>query len=185
MAKKRKIDLIKNAKHKSFALEYIRNGRNGTKAYRTVYPKAKYTSAMSNANKMLRNTQISEAILEYYNKLWDSKEKEIGQTFDNLLKMANADISDVVEYSDEEGMTIKDFDTIDTQAVQSISENVSQTKYGPNVSKSIKMYDKQKAISDLLKVLNMITEKVEHSGTLEVVKAVRPDKFPDKKKNES
>lgn len=172
--KKRKIDLIKNVKHKSFALEYIKNGGNGTKAYRSVYTKVTYDTASVNSYKLLRNAQISDAIQEYYDLLWEAKENEIGKTFDNLIKMANSDISDVVEYNKKDGVEIKDFDTIDTHSVQSITENISETKYGKNIIRSVKMYDKQKANSDLIKVLDMVSEKTELSGTIEVIPAQRP-----------
>jgi hypothetical protein len=162
----------------------MRNGGNGTKAYLFAYPTANSETATANAYKLLRNTHIAKVIQDYYKKLWDSKEKEIGKLFDNFLRMANSDISDVVEY-DENGMIIKNFDTTDTFAVQSISETVTEGEKGTSVRKSVKMYDKNKPMAELSKILAMVTNKIDIEGEIVVKPAIRPpdpDKKPKKKR---
>jgi phage terminase small subunit len=158
--KKKKSNGVKlNPRHKFFALEYMRNGRNATKAYLKTFPNSTYGAAAVSAHDLLKKPNISEFIKNYYDALWKKKEDEVGKTFENLLRLANADISNVVEYEDDE-MKIKNFSEIDTSIVQSVNHTEHPTKYGTAINKSVKLFDKTKALSDLLKVLNMIQEKM-------------------------
>lgn len=160
--------------HQNFILEYIRT-RNAVKSYMSAYPKTKYEAAGVNSHKLLKNDKISAYIQSYYNDLWESRQTEIGKTFDNLLKIANADIGTIVDAVGD-SVSIKDLRKIDTSIIQSISQSSSDTKYGVATSLNVKLFDKTKAISELLKVLGMITEKVEHSGEIIVIGAKKPEK---------
>lgn len=163
----------------NFILEYIKT-RNATKSYMMAYPKTSYGVASVNAHKLLKNANVSAYIKNYFDQLWANRKDEIGKTLDNLLKIANADLGSILEKT-ADGLKVKDFDKIDTSIIQSISQSRSDTKYGEASSLSIRLFDKSKAISDLTKVLGMITEKVEHSGDIKIIAAERPDK----KKEES
>lgn len=163
----------------NFILEYIKT-RNATKSYMMAYPKTSYESAAVQAYRLLKNDNVSAYIKNYFDQLWANRKDEIGKTLDNLLKIANADLGSVLEKT-ADGLKVKDFDKIDTSIIQSISQSRSDNKYGEASSLSIRLFDKSKAISDLTKVLGMITEKVEHSGDIKIIAAERPDK----KKEES
>jgi phage terminase small subunit len=165
--------------HQNFVLEYIRT-RNATKSYMSVYPKTKYEAAGVSAYHLLKSPKIKECIDNYYEGLWNDRKKEIGRIFDNLLNIANADLGSMLEQTDD-GVRLKNLKEIDTSIIQSISQSRSDNKYGESKSLSIKLFDKSKAISDLTKVLGMITEKIEHSGDIKIIAAERPDK----KKEES
>lgn len=160
--------------HQNFILEYIRT-RNAVKSYMLAYPKTKYEAAGVSSHQLLKSPKISAYIQNYYNNLWESRKTEIGQTFDNLLKIANADIGSVIEAAGD-SVSIKDLRKIDTSIIQSISQSSSDTKYGVATSLNIRLFDKTKAISELLKVLGMITDKVEHSGEITIVPAKKPEK---------
>lgn len=159
--------------HQNFILEYIRT-RNAVKSYMLAYPKTKYEAAGVSSYHLLKNPKISAYIQNYYDNLWESRKTEIGQTFDNLLKIANADIGSVIEAAGD-SVSIKDLRKIDTSIIQSISQSSSDTKYGVATSLNVKLFDKTKAISELLKVLGMITDKVEHSGEIIVISAKKPE----------
>ena len=159
--------------HQNFILEYIRT-RNAVKSYMSVYPKTKYEAAGVSSHQLLKNPKVSAYIKNYYEDLWDSRKDEIGKTFDNLLKIANADIGSVIEAAGD-SVSIKDLRKIDTSIIQSISQSSSDTKYGVATSLNVKLFDKTKAISELLKVLGMITDKVEHSGEIIVISAKKPE----------
>ena len=45
-----------------FVNEYLKNGQNGTQAYRVVHPGAKYQTAASRANDLLKKPSIVEEI---------------------------------------------------------------------------------------------------------------------------
>lgn len=170
--KKSKIDSL-TAKNKEFLLNYILLGRNGTKAYKKTFPKSQYDTCRTNGSKLLAKANVSEALEEYLEEIFLDKEKQIRNIFDKLVAVAGADISDFI---DEHGnIKVSEFNNLNTYFVAQYDKTVSDTKEGQNVKQSIKMLDKLKAISDLVKILGMITEKIEHSGTIDVVKAVRPD----------
>jgi phage terminase small subunit len=164
--------------HQNFILEYIRTG-NKVKSYMFAYPKSKYGAASVNSFKLLENARIKEYIQSYYDELWSDRKNERSKAFNKLLRIANADIADVVEY-EEDGMRVKPFSESDTFLIAEIKETVSETMNGTNVNRSVKLKDSSKAISELVRVLGMITDKVEHSGTIEIVPAKKPEKGEEK-----
>jgi phage terminase small subunit len=168
-----KFDAIKNIKHKNFILEYVKC-QNATLAYSRAYPSSKIITAGQNGHQLLKNTKISDAIQEIFNDLWKDKQKKIGETFENLLNLANADIKSVVDYQDGE-LTIKNFDETDTRIIQSIDVTKEDTKYGEKIVQKVRMHPKTSALSDLLKVLEMMQDKSELTGEIIVRPAVRPD----------
>lgn len=180
MAKKKKSKIDKlSPKNKEFLLNYILLGRNATKAYKKTFPKSNYDTCRTNGSKLLAKTNISEALEEYLEKIFLDKDKQIRNIFDKLVATAGADISDFI---DEKGqIKIEDFDNLNTYFVAQYDKTVSDTQAGRNVKQSIKMMDKLKAISELVKILGMITEKTEHSGTIEFIPGIRPKDIKDSK----
>lgn len=170
---------IKSEKHKQFILAVIECGGNGTRAYKMVYPSVKNSTAATNSHKLLKNTYISAAVSEMFEQIWDDRKSQIGQTFKNILDIANADIRDIVKYEDGI-MEVKNFSETDTRALQSISQNITETKEGENVNTKIQMYDKLKALSEMAKILKMIDNKIELSGDVIITPAKRPQQNPRK-----
>jgi phage terminase small subunit len=162
-----------NPNQQNFVLNYIET-KNAVKSYLAAYPKSNYKTAGVQAHRALKNPNISRFLNNYYEELWSSRKREIGRTFDNLLKIANADIANIVSYEGDR-MEVRPFSQSDTFIIAEIKETVSETQNGTNVNRSVKLKDSTKATSELVKVLGMITEKVEMSGTIEIIKAVRPD----------
>jgi phage terminase small subunit len=146
-------------KHLAFVNEYLKLN-NATKAYMNVYPSSGYDAARSSSADLLAKANIKAYVNEHYKKQWEDKETEIGRTFNNLVKIANSDINDVVEVEDGK-MKIKNLDEIDSYIIQEIKQTVTNTKDGENKNTSIKVYDKVKAIDGMLKVLGMIKEKAD------------------------
>jgi len=167
MAKKKK-ETKASSKHKEFIFEYLKNGRNATKAYSKVYPNASRETARANAHKLLTKTDFEKQVQDYYDKLFKGKEQRIRKLFDDLVRVAESDIADVMDYEGGE-LTINDFKNIDSTIVKEINHTVIESKDGVKVFKSVKMHDKLKAMSELVKILGMITEKIEHSGTIEII----------------
>lgn len=174
----KKFDEIKNQKHKEFILAYIEL-QNATLAYKKAYPTAKYSTCGQNGAKLLKDTKTAEAIQEIFDDLWNEKKKEIGTTFKNLLALANADIKDIADF-DGETLKIKPFSEADTRAIQSIDTIERETKYGPEKISKVRMHSKTAALSDLLKVLEMMQDKSELTGEI----IVRPARRPNEEKNE-
>jgi hypothetical protein len=183
-SQKKKKSIKANIKHKTFVLEYIANGNNATKAYMKVFEIKNYDSASVLSHKLLRNVKVSEAIEIYYTKLWESKSKEIGKAFGSLLRIASSDIANVVDFEDGQ-MKVKDFKNVDSSVIKAVSQNVTETANGVNVHTSVVLHDKVKAISELLKVLNMINEKMEIFGDVEIISAKIPEHLISQKINEN
>lgn len=174
----RKIDELSD-KYKKFALNYIRL-QNGTKAYLQVYPNADYNVASVSAYHLLRKPKIKEAIREYMDGIFKEKEAEISAIFNKLVSITNVDIADFID--DNGNVKFKDFQEMNTYAIAEYSKVVSDTAQGRNEKQTIKLLDKQKALSELIKILGMITDKAEVSGTIIVKRAVRPSEKEDKPK---
>jgi len=95
------------------------------------------------------------------------------------LALANADIKDIADF-DGETLKIKPFSEADTRAIQSIDTIERETKYGPEKISKVRMHSKTAALSDLLKVLEMMQDKSELTGEI----IVRPARRPNEEKNE-
>jgi hypothetical protein len=149
-----------SGKHKEFFLAYLKFSGNATKAYQSVYSNVTIESAAVRASATLRNVKIAAALREHYDNLWKNKEDMIGKTFENLLKMANADIHDVVEFDEDGEMKIKDFNKINTFIIKKIGQKKTINQFGENVQNTIEIVDKEKVSTDLLRVLGMIQEKL-------------------------
>jgi phage terminase small subunit len=153
-------------KHKDFFKNYL-ECLNATKAYMKAYPTAKYETAMVNGSNLLRHAKIQAALKEYYDQLWADKEDLIGKVFNKLLNVVDFDISD---YVDKDGnIDLEKITRENSFPISEISRREQVSKYGTSVHESIKTIDKLKAIQELTKILGMIQEKVEHSGTIKVV----------------
>ncbi len=101
------------------------------------------------------------------------KEKKISKLFDDLLDVANSDISDFI---DENGnIKVDEFNELNTKVIAEYNQTISDTKDGQNVKRSIKLKDSLKAMAELTKILGMIKEKVEHSGVIEIIPTEEPD----------
>ena len=111
-----------NDNQKQFVLNYIKS-RVATTAYLDAYStgkkKLKYDAAGASAYKLLKNTQIQEAISEKINAIWDSREKEIGKIFDEFIALGFSDINNLMDHKDG-NLIVKDFDEIDTRAIKKI-----------------------------------------------------------------
>lgn len=176
---KRKIDEL-SEKHRNFATSYIQL-QNATKAYLQTYPHVKYNTAMVEGCKLLRKPNIKEAIQEYLDEKFKEKETEISNIFNKLVSISNSDIADFID--DDGDLKFKDFKEINTYVVSEYSKIETESENSTNTKQTIKMLDKQKALSELIKILGMITEKTEVSGTIVVAPAVRPQEEKSSKKN--
>ena len=161
-------------KENQFIHAYFALGLNATKAYMQVYPNAKYDSARAKAAVMLAKDSVSEAIQKKLDESWEDRDKKISHIFNSLYSAATADIGDYVDENGE--IKAEKLSELNTLPIQQYDRTVSDTKEGQNVKTSIKLMDKIKAMQELNKIFGIINEKVEHSGTIEIVPAVRPGK---------
>lgn len=167
----RAIDQI-NPKHKEFLLNYFLLGMNGRKAYLATYPNSKPTSADVNASQLLSNAKVSAAKQEFLEEHWGKKEEMIVDLFYRLKKIASSDISEFINESGD--IRAEEFNQIDTFPIAQYDQSILQTETTRNEKRSIKLMDKQKAISDLTKILGMIKDP--EPAKLEIV--IKPAERP-------
>ncbi len=162
-----------NDRQKDFVLNYIRC-RVATKAYLEAYSgetnELDYESAAAMASRLLNNVNISEAIREKINEIWNEKEKEIGSIFDELKALGYSDINNVMEYKD--GMLIpRDFDKIDTRAIKKIKIKRIKESYSEDEEVTtatdiieIELHDKKGSLAELADILGIKKKQLEISG---------------------
>ena len=169
-----------SAAHKEFCYAYVENLGNGSAAYKKAYSTVKDTTARANAVKLLANTNIKQAIDYLYTQMWLKRTEDLekSKTYTLIHCVGESDISDVI---DLEGgtLSVKDFNEIPEKArksIQSIDFTEKQTQFGPDRNIKIKMYDKLSALKLRAQLQGMVEEKVEHSGTIEILPAQKPEK---------
>lgn len=74
-----------------FCLEYVKE-LNGTKAYQEIY-KCSYESAMVNASKLLRNTNVNACIEKLFSEITFNKQAIINQCIAIKIQLANGKIT--------------------------------------------------------------------------------------------
>ena len=163
-------------KQKLFCDEYLVD-LNATRAYKAAYKTCKKDeTANVNGSKLLRNTKVKV----YLEKRIKDREKRTEITQDRVLnelaKIGFADIRNYLEYRTsktvvgyEEGEPLIDYaqivEVIDSAHVDtSVIQEISISKDG---TFKFKLYDKQKALTDIGKHLGMFTDKIEHSGSID------------------
>lgn len=158
-----------NDKQKLFCLSYLQCF-NATKAYKEAYSSIKSddTAAVSGA-RLLRNDKVKQALNEKLGDFWKEKGEMVGRTLKEIMALAFSDIDDIVQIKGDT-FKVKDLRTIDSRAIQSIKTTLTNDSETIAVS----LYNKNQALALLAKILNMVTERTELSGTIEVIPAVRP-----------
>lgn len=181
MSKENKPDKRKTRlapKQQMFCDEYLID-LNATRAYKAAYENCKTDEAAAvNGSRLLRNAKVKA----YIDERMKEREKRTEITQDKVLKelakIGFADLKDYLEYRsskvvvgyESDGTPIVDYgqivEVIDSKEVDtSVIQEVSISKDG---TFKFKLYDKQKALSDIGKHLGMFTDRVEHSGNVGV-----------------
>ena len=168
-------------KHQLFVKQYIIHNGKGGPAYREVYKGVKdIYVASANANRLMRNPKIRQAVDDEYSKIFKDKDSEIerSKTYQLIHSIGNTNIADVI---DLEGgtLTVKDISEIPIEAreaIESIKSREKEGKYGVERVLEVKMHDKIKALELRAKLQGMLQEKMELTGEIIVKPAERPDK---------
>lgn len=176
-----------NDKQKQFCLLYLQY-LNGTKAYQEVYD-CSYSTANSESVKLLRKTSIKDYLKELKAALRQESFVDIQDIIANYAKMATADITDFLEFGMEEVPTKKG-DTIKVPYIHFKPSDevdgtlIQEVKIGRD-GVSIKLYDKQRAMQELLKILGgdelrqAQIAKLKALNNLDAPTAVEDDGFID------
>lgn len=160
-------------KQAAFVREYLID-LNGTQAaIRAGYSER---TANEQAARLLANVSVSKAVADAQAERADRLEITADRVLAELAKIGFADMRDVASWGetvvDEDGKPIHGVklvssDKLTDSAAAAISE-IAETPAGLR----IKLHDKRAALVDIGKHLGMFTEKVEHSGAIQVQSTV-------------
>ncbi|WP_279280356.1 terminase small subunit [Enterococcus gallinarum] len=140
---------------KLFCLYYL-ECFNATKAYQKAY-QCDYTTANSHGYRMLSNVVIKEELYRLKAELQQDVFLDTKDLIQEYMKQAFSDITDFTEFGQEivqfsdgsEGpvsfVRLKDSDSVDGSLIQEVKKGKDGV--------SVKLYDKQKAMSELMKYL--------------------------------
>ncbi len=133
---------------KMFCLFYLQHF-NATKAYQQAY-QCDYKTANANGSRLLANASINEELHLLKIELQQDVFVEVKDIMREYVKQAFADITDYVEFGTKGKsgtyVKFKNSDEVDGSLIQEIKKG----KEGV----SVKLYDKQKAMSELMRYFN-------------------------------
>jgi phage terminase small subunit len=90
-------DLVLTPEHEAFVTEYLRNNRNGTAAYLSVYPDCSPASAYSSASRLLRHAKVAARIRSELARLTEKHEMSRDDLFAELLLIVRADPNELTQ----------------------------------------------------------------------------------------
>ena len=153
-----------NAKQKRFVDEYLIDLNATQAAIRAGYKKTEYTD--TNANKLLENTRIREAI----DKAMAERSKRTGinqdRVIQELARIAFVNPQNVI--SAEDGSVREDATEDDLACIQAVKVKTMSGDKGYSEEREVRLNDKMKALELLGKHLGMFTDKVELDADLEL-----------------
>lgn len=140
---------------KMFCLFYLQHF-NATKAYQQAYQCA-YSTAKTNGNLLLTNTDIKQELHRLKAELQQDTFVDVKDLIQEYVKQAFADMSDFTEF----GQELVEFEDGEERPISFVRLKGSEEVDGTLIQEvkkgkdgvSVKLYDKQKAMSELLKYL--------------------------------
>lgn len=169
---------------KMFCLHYLQHF-NATKAYQQAYPQASYATARVEGSKHLTKPSLKKELHRLKAELQQDVFIGVGDIMQNYAKQAVADITDYVAFGRKEVrnkhgdikkvnyLDFKDSDSVDGAVIK----NVRMGKDGPVVE----LYDKQKAMSELMKYLagDDSPGEIENDGFIEALESEGEALWPE------
>ena len=163
---------LKNARHERFAQE-LAKGKTADEAYKV----AGYKPQASNASRLMRNDKIRARVDEILGKAAQKVGVTVERVVAELAKIGFANMRDYMR-PDAGGDPYLDFSALTRDQAAALSEvSVEDFKDGRGDEArdvrrvKFKLHDKRAALVDLGKHLGMFTDKVEHSGSIDLTGA--------------
>lgn len=150
-----------NAKQKRFCREFAVDLNATEAAKRAGYSQK---TAYSQGHRLLKHAEIQKELSKIQARIADKLDVSAERVVAELARIAFSDMRDVATWGPG-GVALKDCGTLTENQARAVAE-VSQTEFKGIVKTKIKLYDKVKALENLAKHLGLLTEKIEHSGTI-------------------
>jgi phage terminase small subunit len=163
---------LANARHEKFAQE-LSKGKTADEAYAL----AGYRPSRSNASVLRTNQNILDRVSELTAKGAERAEIDIARTLKELVRLGTSDIRDAFT---EDGQLKSPRSWSDDFAASVASIEVSTKNLGKAADGSteveyihkIKVWDKNSALEKIARHLGMFIEKVEHSGSINLMPTI-------------
>ncbi len=172
-----------NENNKHFCHEYVRNGWNGTQAYKKVYNKDSENVSGANANKLLRISKIKQYIqfikTDYEMLCGISKTTQIKE----YKKLAYA----TMEVFNTDWFTLKEYSELTKDQLACIESTKTKhitTELGSEIEVvEVKLRPKIPALARIDKLMGYeMAEKIQHSGQIKTVMDVDTSKYTEAEK---
>ena len=152
------------AKQQKFVDEYLIDLNATQAAIRAGYKKTEYTD--TNANKLLENTRIREAV----DKSMAERSRRTGINQDRVIQeLARIAFVNPQNVINSEDASIRTDDTEDDLAcVQSVKVKTMDGEKGSSVEREVRLNDKMRALELLGKHLGMFKDKVELDADMDL-----------------
>lgn len=152
------------AKQQKFVDEYLIDLNATQAAIRAGYKKTEYTD--TNANKLLENTRIREAV----DKSMAERSRRTGISQDRVIqelaRIAFVNPKNIIDF--EDASVRPDVTEDDLACIQSVKVKTTDGPKGTSMEREVKLNDKMKALEQLGKHLGMFTEKVELDADMDL-----------------
>lgn len=170
---------LANARHEKFAQE-LSKGKTATEAYVL----AGYKPNDGNAATLKGNQRILDRVADLTTKGAERAEIDIARTLKELVRLGTSDIRDAFT---EDGRLKLPQSWSDDFAASVASIEVSSKNLGKDADGNteieyihkIKVWDKNSALEKIAKHLGMFIEKVEHSGSVNLMPTIVSNAKPD------
>ena len=166
-----KIDL----KHKKFVSEYLKDFNATQAAIRAGYSKK---SAAETGCEILRNSKVKQYILKEFDKLGNVVQSALRET----VKLATSDIANYCEIEPGGGLKQKAFEDMpegstscikEIKVKRTITENAEGKETHVTDNIEYKLHDKQKSIDNILKIAQLLTDKIDITSGGEKIEPVK------------
>ena len=153
--------------HKLFAERYAIHG-NATQAYKEAGYKCSDHSAESKASRLLRNGKVQQFLKDFRDKASEANGLSMDWVVKRLMWLADTTIDEVLDITSN-GVSLKDFSTLDRSKKFAVSEIVEIIRDNGSGQQKIKIADKKGPLELLWKHLGGTEHfKVEDGPSLEV-----------------
>lgn len=159
-----------SAKHARFVAEYLANGRNATKAAEAAgYSKR---TAKQQGSRLLTNVDVKAAIDAKTKKVLSKLEITAERTLLEIARIAYVDPAAFFD-SDNRPLSIHEIPEDARRAIAGIEvdalyEGHGEDRYRSGDTVKFKAWSKNEALTALAKHFKLLTDKVEHSGEVNI-----------------
>lgn len=165
-----------------FASIYMGNGRNGTRAWMLLHPRATTASAASSASEWLRRTKVQDEIARLTNEAWKREQMGADEVLGRMARIAKQNIREYYWQLEEVGQTkraggvVAMLDVGDRKPLCELTEAQTECikgfKFNPEGLVIQEHYDKAAQLGNMAKHHKLMTDRVDVNLTMPLDKMI-------------